>query len=196
MIITPVPVKLTLPPPSVPRGKGIHISGLIRGIAIEMGILKADTIDDARLADVREITDPVAVLRICIGMAWEEWYIPNVLTKAGVVKHPGERKVDGIWMTPDGVSGKNGSTRIHEVKATYKSINTVGDLSKQWMWLTQAQAYCRGFNTTHARFHVLFLCGDYKMPIRPVISSWDIEFSDEEIHTTWDLLKTYRDMRA
>lgn len=200
MIVTPVVKSITLPPPSVPRGKGIHISGLIRGIAIEMGILKGDTSDDARLADVREITEPTAVLRICIGLAWEEFYINNILTRDGVVKHPGETRVDGIYMTSDGesldvVNGKH-FIRIHEVKATYKSAKTVADMGKNWMWLAQMKAYCVGAQTRFARLHVLLLCGDYKMPIRPMLQCWDIEFTQKEIDDNWDLLKSYRDQRT
>ena len=85
---------------------------------------------------------------------------------------------------------------VHEVKATYKSTRTVGDLSSQWMWLAQIKAYCKGLDTRHARLHVLFLCGDYTYPIKPVLKVWDIEFTQEEIDANWELLRDYRDERA
>lgn len=195
---------LELPPSPVPRSQGVHISGIIRCIAVEMGVLKADTVDDARLADVRVITDPVAILRICIGLSWEDWYIHNILTKDGVIKHPGEMRVDSIHMTPDGesletriVKGKQKHVMVvHEVKATYKSVNTVGDLSSQWLWVTQAKCYCVGMQTRFARFHILHLCGDYKFPIKPDLICFDVEFTQKEIEDNWELMTAYRDARS
>jgi hypothetical protein len=157
------------------------------------------------MADKREITDPVAILRICIGLAWEEYYL-GMFLKGKVMKHPAERCVDGIHMSPDGVSKEWLErenvphpgvmiTRVHEVKATYKSINTVGDLSREWLWLTQVKAYCKGMKTTHANLHVLFICGDYKMPIRPMVKEWTLEFTQHEIDENWAMLREYRDYR-
>src|SRR6266478_1940336 len=141
MIIVPSQVKFRLPESQVPRSKGVHVSAIIRSIALEMGILKTDQAEGPSLADVREIINPEVILRMAIGLAWEDWYLNNILNKEGVVKHPGETKVDGIHMTPDGVSldtiDRQQVLRVHEVKATYKSTKTVGDVSQQWLWLTQ-----------------------------------------------------------
>lgn len=114
----------------------------------------------------------------------------------GVVDHPGEMEVDGIYMSPDGESiatvfMDKAISVIHECKATYKSTKTVGDLTKQWMWLAQIMAYCKGANTTTAMLHVLFLCGDYKFPITPQLRCWKIEFTQDEIDTNWELLRNY-----
>jgi hypothetical protein len=192
------PVELTLPPSPTPRGEGAHASGIIRAIAVHMGVLKPDGVDEPSMADLRVITDPVAIMRICIGLAWEEWYLGVFLKAKGVKKHPGELCVDGIYMNPDGIETRgivNGKLLrvIHEVKATYKSTNTVGDLSKEWLWLTQIKAYCKGANTRHAQLHGLFLCGDYKFPIRPVIKRWELEFTQLEIDDNWVMLREYRD---
>jgi hypothetical protein len=202
MLITPSQVHIKLPSPEVPRGKGVHASGIIRNIAIEMGILKGDQTEEAKqLIDVRDITDEVAILRMSLGLAWEEHYIGKVLAELGVVKHPGQICVDGVFMTPDGESvekwhGKKTVLVIHEVKATYKSINTVADATKEWMYLTQLKCYCKGAKTRYARLHILFLCGDYKFPIRPVNKVFDIEFSTKEIEDNWSLMTDYRDMRS
>lgn len=210
MIVTPADVKITLPESPTPRSAGIHVSGIIRAIAVEMGIIKPDNNDSDtsliksnNMSDIREITDPVALLRISIGLAWEAYYIPQILAKEGVAKHPGEMRVSGIYMSPDGESldviitpkGHRQHIRIHEVKATYKSVNTVADISKEWMWLTQIKAYCVAAQTRYAKLHVLFLCGDYKFPIRPELRCWDIEFTQKEIDDNWSLLVQYRDER-
>jgi hypothetical protein len=194
MIITPTPAKMFLPRSSVARSEGIHVSGLIRSIAAIMGILKPEWVDDPDyIGDIREITDPAAVLRICIGLAWEEWYISNILTRDGVADHPGEMCVDGVHMTPDGIS--TSPLTIHEVKASYKSINTTADFSKQWMWLTQLKCYCKGARTLYGRFHVLHICGNYKFPLSPELKCWDIEFTKKEIDTNWELMREYRDYK-
>ena len=96
-----IPVDLHLPKPLAPRSVGVHVSSIIRCIATEQGILKPEWAEDLSLSDVREITDPVAKLRINIGLAWEEHYIPLV---GNIVDHPGEMQVDGIYMTHDGES--------------------------------------------------------------------------------------------
>lgn len=204
MIVTHSKAIITLPEPPVPRSFGVHCSSIIRGIALEMGILK-NTDGDAvtTLNDAREITDPVALLRISIGLAWEDYYIKNILSQQGVSKHPGEMLLDGIYMTPDGESldviitrGKPVHTlRIHEVKATYKSTKTVGDVSSQWMWLSQMKAYCKGAGTNFARLHVLFICNDYTYPIGPSKQIFDIEFTKKEIDDNWELLRDFRDAR-
>jgi hypothetical protein len=197
MKTTEIPIELFLPPSRGMRSPGVHVSGIIRCLATESGILKPDQADDLSLTDVREIKDQTAILRISIGLAWEEYYISEVLGPLmGVVDHPGELEVDGIYMSPDGESiatvfmDKMISV-IHEVKATYKSTKTVGDLSSQWMWLAQVMAYCKGARTTVAMLHVLFLCGDYKYPITPQVRCWKVEFTEEEINQNWDLLRGY-----
>lgn len=195
-----IPVSLHLPESKTERSEGIHVSALIRAIATEQGILKPEWAEEVSLVDVRQITDPVAVLRINIGLAWEAHYIPLV---GNIVDHPGEMQVDGIYMTHDGESvdvivSPKGTKVVQfcdEVKATYKSTRTVGDLSTQWMWVTQCKAYCKGLGTRFARLHVLFLCGDYSYPISPLLKVWNIEFTQEEIDMNWELLRDYRDYR-
>jgi len=195
-----IPVSIGLPPPKSPRSKGIHLSNVIRCIAQEQGILKPDWMEDLNLVDVREITDPVALLKINIGLAWEEHYIPML---PEVEDHPKELEVAGLFMSPDGEStsviitqGKAGlRTVVHEVKATYYSTRTIGNLSNAWMWLTQIKGYCKGLNTRFAMLHGLFLCGDYSMPIQPKLKCWQIEFTQEEIDENWDLIISYRDER-
>lgn len=200
MKIIETQVRLFLPPPRTPRTPGIHVSGVIRAIAIEAGILPQEWTDDLSLCDVREIKDEVALLRISIGLAWEEWYIPQILgPELEVVDHPGEYCVDGIYCSPDGESlscvftDNKYRLTMHEVKATYKSTNTVGDVRGEWLWLTQIKAYCKARGTRFAMLHVLFLCGDYKFPITPQLKHWAIEFEQEEIDDNMQFLADYRD---
>lgn len=202
MIVTAIDIQLTLPPPKTPRSEGVHLSSIIRCIAIENGILSKTAAEELSLVDAREITDPVAVLRISIGLAWEQYYIPEILAQTqGVVDHPGEMYVDGIYMTHDGeavsviITADHGTLwgmACHEVKATYKSTRTVGTLETQWLWLAQMKGYCKGLGTRFAFMHCLFLCGDYTYPIRPLLRCWQIEFTQDEIDANWSLMTDYK----
>lgn len=206
MIITAEPVDLTIPESDMPRTPGLHLSSIIRAMAIQGGLLKDSEVEELGLADVRTITDRVAVIRICMGLAWEQWYLPQ-LKKQGVISHPGELYLDGIYMTPDAesvsyvVSQKfiGYANIIHECKLTYKSTNTVrmmAEVKKNWMWLTQLRAYCRAAGTRFGWMHVLFVCGDYLFPIQPQIWLFKIEFETHELDENWDLIIEYVEYRG
>lgn len=197
-----VPVILRAPHPDTPRSKGIHVSKVIRSLAVQNGALKREWVDpeDVGLVEAGvdafwDKLDSVSRLRMSIGLAWEQWYIPQL---GDVTFHPGEMQVDGIYMTHDGESldviitpeGPRYELAVHEVKATYKSTKTVGNLESQWMWVTQTKSYCKGLGTRIAYVHVLFLCGDYSRPIQPQLKCWRLEFDQEEIDTTWDVITT------
>lgn len=201
-------VPVTLKHPSgPPRSEGIHLSKVTRAIALESGVLDAKYIDGLGLEEVSgqseqwwaELDIP-SQIRICIGLAWDEWYLPNL--GMDVVPHPGEMCIDGIYMTPDGESldiirvgnDLNHELAIHEVKATYKSTKTVGNMTAQWMWLAQMKGYCKGAGCRVGYMHPLHLCGDYKFPITPQIgptkgknSCFRIEFTQDEIDENWEL---------
>lgn len=211
MIATCSDVELAPPPSRAYRSPGLHQSSIIRAIAYEVGILDKDWLDDLDLVDASterwwETLDDVARLRISLGLAWEEWYIPQI---PEVVDHPGEMTVEGVHMTHDGESldvilsqerhpalgfipRQRYEIALHEVKLTYKSTKTVGNLLNQWMWLAQMMGYCRALKTRLAHLHVLYVCGDYTWPMRPKLQRWDIEFTGEEIETNWELLMDYR----
>jgi len=202
MIVTPIQFDLFLPQ-DLDRSPGVHVSSIIRCIAIENGILTNVEQEELSLVDIREITDKTSILRMSLGLAWEQYYIPVILSRYGVADHPGEMEYDGVFLTHDGESvsviitvdhqpAGRMALFIHEVKATYKSIRTVGDLSSQWMWLTQMKAYCKARGTRFAMLHVLFICGNYVFPITPQLQAWQIEFTQQELDETWYLLKEYK----
>jgi hypothetical protein len=196
---------LFLPAPKTPRSVGTHVSSIIRCIATEAGILKAEWAEELSLVDVRTITDPTAILRISIGLAIEQYYIPEILSMYGVEDHPQELLYDGVYMTHDGQDesviitlnehlkkSMSLTKRVHEVKATYKSTKTVGNLENQWMWLAQMKAYCIAVGTRFAVMHCWFLCGNYKFPITPQRIVWEIEFTQDELDNNWNLLADYK----
>lgn len=197
MRISEIAAPLVLPPPKCPRSPGVHVSGVIRAIAMEVGFLDKKWCEDLSLTDARTITDQKSILRIRMGLAWEEHLIPTI---EGVLDHPGEMLLQGIYMTHDGESvdrvslGSRGLELIvHEVKLTYRSSRK--DLKDQWMWLTQLKAYCKGLGTKFARIYILFACGDYTFPITPDHRIYDIEFTEDEIEETWTMLIDYAQRR-
>lgn len=197
-------------PPYGERTPGMHVSRIIRSIAIESKILKTEEAQSLSLIEMGggddewwRSLDPVAQLRVAIGMAWEDWYLSKV---PNVVYQPGEMTVEGVYLTPDGESldmivverYETYVLAIHECKATYKSTKTVGNFESQWMWMAQIKAYCKAAGCRVAYVHVLFLCSDYKYPISPSLGPdkvqpqvWRLEFDQQEIDDNWDLLMTY-----
>lgn len=211
MKVTVESIQIALPPSKQARSKGIHVSSIIRCVAQETGILKPEWCEELDMLEIKPNTrfdDPVVALRVSIGLAWEEWYIREVLGPEGVVDHPGELFFDGIYLSPDAeelsaviVDRKpKHRLKIHEIKTTAKSTNTVGEteeeLQGQWMWMAQLKAYCKAAGTTLADLHVLFLYGAYERPfMRPVKKRYHIEFTQDELDDNWALLTRYRDHR-
>lgn len=194
--------------PNLPRTSGIHLSSIIRCIAIETKLIEGEILEDLSLTDnYREINDPIALLRISLGLAWESFYLPVLETMLGVDGHPGEISREGVHMNPDGESISVIITHpaqireicpvIHEVKCTYKSINTVGDFrgKRSWMWRAQLMAYCRAKGTTSGWLHCLFINGDYSWPQSPQLWIYKCRFTQQELDDNWDLLCSYRDSR-
>lgn len=194
-----------LPTPTLPlnlgpsnRTPGIHLSRIIKAIAMESKILHPQYAEDLSLEEIPsksdawwEALEPYARLRMSMGLAWEAWYIPRL---PGVDDHPGEMMLQNIYGTVDGLSMDaiwyNG-LHVHEVKLTYKSVNTVGALEREWMWLAQAKGYAKMVGCRVVIFHILFVCGDYSRPIRPDLQVWRIEFTEAEIEASWDLYIEY-----
>lgn len=196
--------EVTYPESPYPRSEGTHVSSVLRAIAQENGVLKRERAEEFGLTQLRDrrgdewwasLSEDVR-LKISMGLAWEQWYIPQL---EDVLDHPGEMCVQGVYMTHDGESldvvltqgGELLMLCLHEVKLTYKSINTVGDLSTQWLWLAQCKAYCKGLNTLVAYLHVLFVCGDYTWPMRPKLMVYRVTYTQAEIDENWDIILEY-----
>ncbi len=203
MIVTEINIPLTLPQGSTPRAKGVHQSAVIRSMAVENGKLDKKWVEDdwqPNLDDSPEITDQRSILRIALGLAWEQWYLP-FLSNIGVVDHPGEISLDGIHMNPDGESvdviitqedTKSHELVIHECKFTYKSERNY-EPENQWMHMRQLLGYCKAKGTRFGMLHVIFVCGDYSRPIQPSRKVWLLEFGQSELDASWAQVKGYRD---
>lgn len=188
-------------PGGPPRSEGLHLSSVIRLIAVENGALDRKWVDHTELVDIAtpgwwESLDSDAQVRMAIGMAWEDWYVRTQLPE--VTHQPGELFLEGVYMTPDGESLETILTHqsealglvLHEVKTTSKSLNNF-DIWSQYLWLTQVKSYCKAMGTLSAVMHVLFLYGDYSRPFSQVCRRYRLTFTQLELDDNWDVVQSF-----
>lgn len=155
-----------------PRSVGLHLSQIIRDMAIRSKILQSPSTPDGN--DIKNW------VRMAMGVAWEKW----VVTKHQDVLHqPGEMCVDGIYLTPDGFTS-TGSGLINEFKVTWKSMNREKDLINEWLWMSQIQSYCYAYGVTRAMLHVYWVNGDYRNS-GPKYKLYLLDFTKMEIFENW-----------
>lgn len=173
------------------RSSGIHLSAVLRAIALQIGTLKASGQD---LDEMIDTTSPDCVgtsgtlMRLCIGYAWEDWIFSKLIN---VVHQPGELSLDGIHGTPDGIEfSESGDITLHEGKATFKSSK--GGIPEMWKW--QAASYLKMLQAKWKEecrtviFHPLYIRGDYQ-GIDPQYLPTEIIFEQAEIESVWDMVK-------
>jgi len=177
------------------RTSGIHVSGVIRAIAVQMGYLDPEEpVEEG--ADPAERFDLQTRTRICLGLAFEEWLSKRI---PGLDYHFGEVVQDGIIMSPDGFSFMPDAAgveagRVHEFKLTWKSQNRSRNWIKEWMWLAQMKSYCRALSVLECWLHVYWINGDYSTPgamglgTGPCYEVYRFEFTEREVELNWKLI--------
>lgn len=201
MTVVELPQRIILPADRT-RSPGLHLSGIIRGIALAMGWLNEKY-------DKQELSNKIL---IAIGLAWEEWVTKNIHRE--VTYHPPEVEVDGIYLTLDGFTNFDeleyskvftqtapddfAYLWVNEFKTTHKSSRGLGDpevafRDKKWfMWMAQIKGYCRAMDTRWAQLHALFMRGDHRfgngnIPL-PEYRTWAFEFTQWEIQENWEMM--------
>lgn len=191
MIVEEIQFEIVLPVDEN-RSAGIHLSDVIRDMALSAGVLdkKYDT----------EEMDKVLVL---LGIAWENEIVKQ---HPDILFHPGEFTKDGLPGTPDGICVVDGdlsiagydpvSWRVHEFKYTRKSSrgflqHLESQSGKVWMYLVQIKCYCRLLDTTEAWLHVLFANGDYSFDASPEYRIYKLVFTPEEIASNWKMITSH-----
>jgi hypothetical protein len=177
------------------RTPGVHISDVIREIALRTGELDKKYGED----------DSLDVLRMSLGLAWEQYIAKQ---HPGISFHPGEQTLEGLPMTPDGLSFFEGNPHcgviipptiripahtpiLHEFKCTYKS-STKKELVEDWMWMSQGKCYCAGYDVRYVWWHVLYVNGNYKFGqpgSGPQYKIMCVEFNNQEIWENWQMIK-------
>jgi hypothetical protein len=160
------------------RSAGLHVSDVIRAVALQVGILKG--YDGPGFGQDR--------LCMALGIAWENWVST---LHPGILMHPGEYLKDGLALSPDGISfdvGRDGvRNMVHEFKVTWKSMRR--SVEEEWMWLCQIKSYCYVVDTNLAQLHVLWINGDYRDVNGPHYCIYDLEFSERELYENWEMIK-------
>ena len=181
-----------------PRSPGVHVSDLIRSIAVRTGVLKSETVKVGRRTEtLTEGAGPDPTL-FALGLAWECWAAGLY---PGMVWQPPEARCDGISMSADGLTlAEEGcGTVVEEFKATRKSAHVSGSprpIEGEWMWLAQVKSYCLGWDTDQARLHVLYINGNYRFGEpdgAPQYVRYDLAFTQRELSDNWALMVRERD---
>lgn len=163
------------PYPTHKRSKGIHLSDILRKIAISTGQLRDEDRDDEM------------PLRVFLGICWE---MGCVRLYPDVIWQPGEIKRSGIIGSPDGYGTYNDELTIEEWKFTAKSLRQKGadkdtckDIGQEWLWMMQVKGYCwlHPDQPRLVRLHVCWVCGNYVYPLTEKYIRYLIRFTDNEV---------------
>lgn len=196
--------------PSDPnRSVGLHLSTILRDLALMTGVL------NSKYSSQEGIEGSATV---AVGFAFEEWAARNLHPE--MVFHPEELHLDGISMSPDGLTLSDlddvtddmavepGTWILNELKTTRKSsrgfletLQSGGNKAKLWLW--QIMAYRHALNQLYpeqsclvAKLHVLFLAGDYSYSGTPESEThyriFRLEFTPEELAKNWRMILAHK----
>jgi hypothetical protein len=179
---------------SAPRSSGVHLSGIIKKLAVAQGIYPSPT-PGAILPPRRH-----REIKMIIGLAWEDWLAPRLATQFPDFEyHLGEFELDGIYGTPDAIhiDPETGRLILHEIKATYYSSKQLTEFSptgKLSPWLWQTLGYLAMLSVAYSApcttviLHPNFLCGNYTGGMNPDYLPVQFDFTRDEIMTNWELM--------
>lgn len=184
---------------SVGRSKGLHMSEVIRSYALTTGVLD-------RKYDV-EIDDSDIKVLVHLGMAFEDYLA--AYQHPEIHFHPGEMVLNGIAMSPDGMSfcAVGQDWVLHEFKLTLKSSREFRQsirlrAKKTLMYMWQIMCYRFAMNKLlvsngqepcyKAKLHVMFLRGNYARNFNdpeglPTYKVFTLIFTPEELEDNWSL---------
>lgn len=213
MIVREEPFQLRMPRDSH-RSPGLHLSSILRDLAFKTGVL------DAKY-NTPDNTDDLSSTTMMVGLAWEDFLAAHQHPE--ITYHPGELKLDGIAMSPDGISIADDedyaewlrvdvdSYILHEFKATRKSSRDfkrkleIRD-KKTLLWLWQIAAYRHALNRIapkqaclSAKLHVMFMNGDYSRDGdggMPQYRIYILDFSEQDLANNWEMVISHRDEMA
>ena len=174
MRITERPDEFPLHPP-VERHEGCHLGQVINDLNNIIYPKQVYPEWDSMSAEEQRQT----LLLWETGFLWEDAMSRAFAERLAI--RPPEQCVDGTWCSPDGVDLVEGV--VHEYKATWGSM--AKGIENRWRWLMQVKGYCYAYGLTKARFHVLWICGDYSRPIKPQYRAYDVEFGSTEVAESW-----------
>lgn len=162
------------------RSEGLHLSNILEDIEVAM-------FNPNRGGDI-----DLNVFRT-MGFVWEqviERILAYNMVEKGLLIRPGELKLDGIYLTPDGISVVDWT--LEEWKCTWKSMRHGIDSDKFWRYWAQAKAYCKAIKSTRVRLRVFYVNGSYswndKKESGPRIHTYEAQFTQREIDENWSMI--------
>lgn len=177
--------------PNIDRSQGVHLTAIMK-LMQQQG--SEDNWEDYKnlTGDEKRYVD----LQFEVGFLWED-VVKEQLVKRykyqSLFQNIEPFEKDGIWVSPDGISMRDNTIIVEEMKTTKKKKVDNLDDSKFWWWHTQLKAYCHCIGTNYGRWHVLWLNGDYQwrkagklsLPANMDDSVFEVEFSDSELQDNW-----------
>lgn len=97
-----------------------------------------------------------------LGNVFEDVIAAGLRETLGFEK-PEPRKIDGVWMSPDGWNAER--KRIDEIKLTWCSAKDGLAHPKLKKYQMQTLAYMYGWKAERARIHVFYVNGDWRPPL-------------------------------
>ena len=190
------------------RSRGVHLSQILRDLAFSRKVLD-------RKWDVSIEESDTTLMQA--GLAWENFLA--AYHHRDIEFHPKELYLDGIYMSPDGLSccldDDLASTMqiemfswiLHEFKLTLKSSRDFATKLKlkspkvlQYLW--QVMSYRYGYNILNnetcnvAKLHVLFVKGDYNKDTEAdklaTYKIFRLHFRQEELEENWEMILNHK----
>lgn len=174
------PGKLLLPE-DTSRPPGLHVSHIIKDICQHL--------------NPKVYGQPMDIPKVTMGLAFDEVLAKAIASGATGAFRPPPIKMDGIWLSPDGVDPNIWA--VEEFKLTWYSAKKQFPTDEvYWPWLVQVKAYCRALETRLAKFLILYINGDYAPPKPWEPKPFGIEFTELEIEENWAMLVNHAKARG
>ncbi len=180
-----------------PRSSGLHVTTVLRKIAIAIGIPNLTGDFPVAPSEVTVAENPgsdeyVGLCIIAMGLAFED-YVARCLGD-DFEYHPGELELDGIVGSPDGWTlDEEHGLIIEEFKCTDKSSkwSPLEDERKWWLWLHQMMCYCHMAGSNHGRLWALHNRGNYGDERRSIQRDL-LRFEESELEQTRQMVLNNR----
>lgn len=160
------------------RKDGLHLGDVIKSLTERSGLEMSRGRRGSGFSDM-ELTAE-------IGLLWER--VLGIVMREKYAVRPPQIRVDGIWMSPDGIGpDPEGQVPlvVEEYKATWKSTKSTPDENPRYMM--QVKSYCRAIETTVAIMRIFHLNGDYKGS-GPIYRVARLEFTERELDENWKMI--------
>jgi len=172
------------------REDGLHLGHVVKSLMDNSGLgYKGEGFSDMELTAE-------------IGLLWERAL--SKIMREKYAPRPPQLLIDGIWMSPDGVSTNDplGSLSVgldpdgevplvvEEYKATWRSTNK--SPVDNFYYMCQVKSYCRAVGTTVVVMHIFHLMGDYKGS-GPVYRVARITFTEWELEQNWEMIIKHKE---